>query len=797
LLLRPRPVADPDRLVELYTGERQRPYETTSYPSYVEFRERSGVFSGLAAYAMWQFTLTDSTDVEQVWGEVVSANYFDVLGVLLSPGRGFVAADELTPGGGSVVVISHGLWQRRFNGDPDLVGRTISINGQTLTIAGIAPRQFTGMFRGIASEVWVPTASLPALEPLRGHARLVHRGNRWLMLVGRLEPGTSLEQARARFDLLSLEMQTRYPEEWKSRETPTGAERELFVSVLPERDTRVHPALHGGVYAAVALLMGIVNLVLIVACVNLANMLLARAIARRREVAIRLALGAGRGRLIRQFVTESVIVALVAGLAGVVLTIWSLDLLLAWMPSLPEGIRVAVDLELDWRVLAYTFAFSILTGVLFGLAPALHSSRASVSTVLKDESGSVTTGRRTSRTRRVLIVIQVAVSVLLLIGTGLVLRSLNNVQPTRLGFSSEDILVVPVNLDESRYDRAKSQEFYRQLMERVSALSGVQAVSLVEGIPGGFIGRARRSIDVEGYSPAAGESMSIDAAFVGPNYFTTMNVPIVQGRDFDHRDRSGAPCVVIVNEVFARRFFPATASPLGRHLLRGESSEPAITQSCEIVGVIRDDRWQSLEKTVQPFFALTVLQWHQLQRMSLLVHTAGTPTALIDPVRRTVRTLEPAMPVTGVQTLHDTFSVNLYPFRVLSVVMAACGVMALLLATIGVYGTVSYVAAQRTREVGIRIALGAVSQDILRMIVGHGMLVVGLGVTVGLLVSVALTRVLTRAIFETDLLFGVSPTDPFTFIGVTILLMAVAALACYIPARRAANVDPVDALRSE
>jgi macrolide transport system ATP-binding/permease protein len=794
LLLRPRAVSKPEQLVELYTGDLQHPYETTSYPSYLDLRDRNDVFSGLAAYGISQFKLGGMNQVEQIWGETVSGNYFDVLGLQAYKGRTFASEENLVPGRNPVMVISYGLWQRKFNSDPALIGKTVRVNNQELTVIGIAPPQYTGMLRGLASEVWIPVMMMPLLEPKSGPAMVSSRGSRWLLAVGRLKPDTTLAQARARFDLLSREMQATHPEEWRSKQTESGVVRELFVTVLAESETRVHPDMQSSIYALAGLLVVIVNLVLVIACMNLASMLLTRALARRKEVAVRLALGASRWRIIRQLLTESVLLSLIAGAAGLVFAVWLLDLALAFIPALPQGIRIALDLRLDWHVPVYAIAFSTLTGVLFGLAPALHSSKADVSTVLKEDSSGFSGRYRKSRLRMSLVVAQVAFSLLLLIAAGLVLRSLEKVRPTRLGFASDNILVAPVALDEVQYDdRGKSQEFYRQLSERISSLPGVQAVSLVDGVPGGFMGRTRRSTEIEGYQAGAGEDMQIDFAIVGPRYFTNMKVPFVQGRDFDDRDRDGSPCVAIVNEPFAKRYFSGTGSPLGKHLANLASQSK---QMCEIVGVIHDDQWQSLEKAPRPFFFFA-LQQSDRRRMTLLVSSAGDPASLIPPVRRTIQGLEPNIPVTDVQTLREYFSALLYPFRLLGIVMAACGVMALLLATLGIYGVVSYSVAQREREVGIRIALGALHRDILRMVVGQGMILVGYGLAAGLLLGLALTRVLTSSLFESELLFGVSATDSLTFAGVTALLAFVALVACYVPARRATKVNLLSALRYE
>ena len=792
LLLRPRPLANPEQIVELYSGDTEQPYQTSSYPSYLDFRERNEVFSGLAAYGIRQYKLGGPNQVEQIWGEVVSGNYFDVLGVPAYRGRTFVTEEDEVPNRNPVAVISHDLWQRRFNSDPSLVGQTITLNNQTLTVVGVAPPQFTGMMRGLSCQIWVPAMIAPALEPTRGDGLVTSRGNKWLTLVGRLKPGTTIDQARARFELISKDMQVAHPEEWLNG---TGESvRPQFVSVLSEAQTRVHPQMREAAYAAAALLFVIVNLVMLIACMNLASMLLARAVVRRNEIAIRLALGASRRRIIRQLLTESVLLSSIAGAAGILLAVWLLSLLLGFMPALPEGFRLALDLQLDWRVVVYTIAVSTITGVFFGLAPALQSSKADVSTVLKDDS-TVATGRyRKSRLRMSLVVAQVAFSLLLLISAGLVLRSLEKIRPTRLGFSSDNVVVAPLTLEEPAYDRRKGHEFYRTVSERVAALPGVENVSLSEGIMGGFTGGSRRSIEIEGYKASAGESLHLDAVYAGPRYFTNMKVPFVLGRDFDERDQDGASCVAIVNEVFAQRYFGGTGQSVGKHLSRvtGQKNEK---QVCEVVGVIRDNSFQSLQKDMHPFFALAVMQ-SDFRGMYLMVNTSGDPQGLVPSVRRAILELDPKMPVTDVQTIDQNFSVVLYPFRLLAVVMGACGVMALLLATIGIYGVVAYSVAQRTREVGIRMALGAVRSDILKLVVGQGMVLVAYGLALGLLLGFALTRVLTSSMFETELLFGVSATDSLTFAGVTVLLGLVALVACYLPARRATKVDPVVALRN-
>jgi predicted permease len=793
MLLRPRPIADPDRIVELYVGDRGSPYETTSYPSYREFAERNHVFSGLAAYGIQQFTLGDANDVEQVWGEVVSANYFDVLGVHPSPGRSF-ASEEDSAAASPAIVIGHGLWQRRFNADPALLGRTVTLNGRKVTVIGIAPPRYTGMLRGMSSEVWVPAIAMPVLQPGKGERMVTSRGSRWLIMVGRLAPGTTVQTAVARFEVLTREMQANHPEEWRSEHRGPGQIRELFVTVLPERATRVHPGTGLGPYAIAALVMLIVNVVLLIACMNLAGMLLARAVVRQREIAVRLALGASRFRIVRQLLTESVLLSLIAGAFGIALAIWLLHLLIAFMPPLPEGLRLAFDIVLDWRIVGYTIAFSAFVGALFGLAPAMLSSKTEVGTVLRADSNAFAGGRRKSRVRAALVVIQVALALLLLIGGGLVLRSLGNVQPTRLGYSTDNVVVAWLTLNENRYSRERSQAFYREVTERISALPGVRSVSFVDGIPGGFMDRSRRSTEIEGYQAAAGESLEIDASIVGPHYFRNMKIPVIAGRDFDERDGEGAPCVAIVNEAFSRRYFPGAEPPMGKHLTKQEESRQK--QSCAIVGVVRDDAWQSLQERPRPFYWLALQQSYRL-RMTALVQTDQDASSQIAGVRSAVLAVDATMPVNDIQTLRSLFRTMTYPFELLATLMGASGAMALMLAAVGVFGTVAYSVAQRTRELGIRIALGAERSAVLTMVIAQGMWLVSAGLIIGLLVSFAATRLLTSAVLESELLFGVSPTDWLTFAGVTILLAVVAFTACCIPALRATRIDPTDALRCE
>jgi putative ABC transport system permease protein len=791
VLFRPRPVAEPERLVELYSSDARNPYGGSSYQDYLSFRDQGEVFSGLAAYRPGRYKLGGEDGVEPVIGEAVSGNYFDVLGVKAFSGRAFLPEEDRTPGSHPVVVIGHDLWRRRFGADPALIGKPIKINNQALTVIGIAPPEYTGMIRGLAAEVWVPVMMIPRLGPADDMSRLNNRGDNWLFIVGRLKPEATLEGARARFDLISAQLRGAYPEFWRQIGA-TGATLEKSVTILPESETRIHPGEGAAAYAFIAVVLTIINMVMLIACLNLANLLLARATARGKEMAVRLALGAARWRIVRQLLTESVELTALAAAAGVLLAMWLMNALAASLPAF-QGIRFAIDLQLDWRVLLYTSAFSFLVGLLFGLAPALQASRPDVIVNLKDGANVFAGARRQSRLRNGLIVAQVALSVVLLAGAGLVMRSARNLNPINQGYDSLNLVVAPIRLEERLYDRARSKDFYRRLAERTRALPGVREVVFAARLPAPGLDRGRSPVGIEGYQPSPGEDMALETNTIGPGYLTAMNIPIANGRDFDERDREDAPCVAVVNEALARRYF-AGGQALGKNLIKHAGQRP--DQFCEIVGVVRDDKFQSLRTEPLPWYAFALSQSHSTSA-TMLVHTEGPPENLVPKVRRAIQALDQTILVSSVLTLNDSFRPLLYFYRLFGLLVGGCGLLAIILAVIGIYGMVAYAVSRRTREIGIRMALGGDKHKILRLVIRQGMILVVYGLCAGLLLALALTQILTSSIFEIPILIGVNATDPLTFGSTALLLIVVALLACYLPARRATKVDPMVALRIE
>jgi len=776
LFLRPLPVEDPSTLVWLTmrSAESSRTLNL-SWPDFLDYRERNKVLSDMVAYGQIPVAFAVEGQPERISGQIVTGDYFTVLGVKPAAGRVFTAQEDKAPGAAPVAVVSHRLWERRFGSDPALPGRVVTINGQPFSVVGVAPKGFTGTELGRPAEIWVPfamhTQAAPPLE-----TTLASRGSSWLQVIGRLKPGVSLEQARAALGVIASQIAAEHP-----------AERKGF-TVIPQRMTGgIHPSNSGEAAPIAALLMAATTSVLLISCFNVANMLLARTAGRRREIGIRLALGATRFRLIRQLLTESMLLALMGAGAGLLLAAWIPDLLGA-LANLPEDITGAVTP--DVRVLAFTLALALLTGLLSGLAPALNAARGDVSPALKDEGFSAIGGSRRGRLQHVFVVAQVALSLVLLVSAGLFLRSLGKAARIDPGFDVSQTLSLSFDLQTQGYAEEKRAAFRRELLERVESLPGVRSATLASLVPmsGRMIGM---DVTLEATSAAAGGSGAPEGAgtamvnIVAPDYFRTLAIPLLRGRDFSSGDKQGAPGVVIVNETLAGRFFEGT-EPLGRRVSVDGPGGPWL----EIIGVAKDSRYDELTEDTRPFMYLPLMQHADVMpETSIIVSTAGDPARELGSVVREARRLDAALPLFDAGTLASLLRQRSDRQQGISGMLALFGFLALTLAAMGLYGVMAFSVSRRTHEIGIRMALGAKDRDVVALFVREGVRLSLLGIAVGSLLALGLTQALA------SMLFGVTPTDLITFMGVGALLAAVAAAASWLPARRAARLDPMLALR--
>ena len=773
LLLRPMAVARPSEIVSVFTSDFSGPrYGASSYPDYLDFR-RVDALSGLAAWAPTPVALAAGSESQRMFAEAVSANYFDVLGVRPVLGRGFVPEEDAGPH--AVVVLAHGVWQRVFAGDAGIIGRSVTLNGTPFQVIGVAPPEYVGALRGLAMDLWLPLAMQDVART--GRTGLTNRGNRGLFLTGRLEPQVDLAGAQARFDALALELHRAHPQNWTDVQ-----QRGRRITLVSEASGRVFPEVRGPVLGFMALLMTVVGLVLLIACANLANLLLARASARRREIGIRMAVGAGRWALIRQLLTESVLLSLLGGAAGALGAKWMADVLSTFRPPLP--VPVVLDLALDLRVLSFALLVSIATGVLFGLAPALTATRTDVVSALKDDGAGTGAGPQRSRLRSALVVGQVSVALLLLVGSGLFVRSLRNAHTIDPGFEPGGLAMASVDLVLGGYKEDAGRAFYVRALEEARALPGVVAATFVKDAPLG-LGGGRRRVWIEGYTSRPHEDMEVALTSVGPGYFETMHIPLRRGRTFTAGDGPGLPLAAIVNEAFVRQYWNGQEAMGRRIRMRGAEAPPI-----EIVGVVRDGKYRTLGEEARPFVYLPLLQDYDGEA-TLIARTHGSPATVAALLQRRLAEVDPRVPVFDVKTMDEHLRFTLLPARLAAAVLGLFGTVALLLAGLGLYGVMSYVVSQRRREVGIRMALGARPTDVVRLVVAQGMRLTICGVVGGLVAALVLTRLVA------GFLYGIRPTDPWTFAAVTAVLAAVALLACLLPARRAAAVDPIVALRFE
>jgi len=768
VLLRSLPFKAPAGLYTLWERNQKMGYEQNppAAANFRDWRARNRVFEQLAAFdASASFDLSGGNKPERVDGAAVSPGLFELLGVEPLLGRTFSAGEDQL-GQERVILLSYGLWQRRFNADASIVGKAIDVNGRNFTVVGVMPLHFqfpgdTGtvlnIFTAPAAQVWVPLA----LTPQQWNERSAH----YLEVIGRLKPGTTPDQAQAQMNSIEKELVREYPNDY------IGSD----VNLIP-----LHAQVVGSFRSALLILFGAVAFVLLIGCTNVANLLLARATSRRREVAVRSALGASRARLMRQLVTESITLATAGGILGVLTAFWAIRLLRI---ILPGNFPRTAEIHLDGSTLIFTAVASIATGVIFGLAPALQSSRVGITESLKQgERGA--DGFSRSRLRNALVISEVALALILLTGTGLLLRSFSRLQAVNPGFNPDHVLTMEISLPDARYPDPRKAAFFAQILDRVRSLPGVEAAGAIGHLPlGGDI--ESYAMQVEGRAPLPNEYANPDCHVAMPGYFEAMKVPLIEGRFFDRRDNLQSPHVIVINDVVARNVFPQE-NPIGRHLRMGFNGF-----SGEIVGVVRHTSHLTLDAAPVEEVYTPYLQapfWNQL---SLTVRTASEPLALAQPIQELVQSLDADQPVAKIRTMNDVADASVSAPRFRTVLLGTFGLTALLLGAIGLYGVMAYSVNQRVRELGVRMALGATQSQVVMLVLREGLQLTLAGLLIGLVGAFALTHLLST------MLYGVRPTDPATFVFVSIVLTSAASLATYIPARRAARVDPMVALRYE
>jgi len=778
ILLRPLPYPHSERLVQLDETSVKQGIASmnVSYANFLDWRARNQSFEDIACYDSGGFAMAGgvaggSTDPEQIKGAFVNQGMFEILGVAPILGRTFTA-DEDQPDHDLVVILSYGLWQRRYGGDPNILGQTLTMNNRRRVVIGVMPKGF--QFPDVA-DAWAPLALT---------AKIYTRNDHGINAMARLKPGVTLAQAQAEMTGIAANIEA---------ENPVTNEG-FGVNVIDLRANLV-----GDYKKALLILLGVVGFVLLIACVNVANLLLARATARQKEIAIRAALGANRKRIFRQLLTESLLLGLIGGALGLVLALWGMDLLLA---AIPIDIPFWMKFDLDWRVLGFTATCAVLTGLVFGTAPAIEASNPDLNETLK-EGGRSSSGSGRGRLRSLLVVAEIALSLVLLVGAGLMMRSFISLHNVNAGINPEGVLTFNISLPGDKYRKVENRiAFFSQLLDRVGSLPGVQAAGSNSGLPlaGNNWGR---SLTVEGFPVlSVGQAPMINHCVISPGYFKAMGIPILRGRDFDERDTTqdapqlavrgdvlnlGSTGVTIIDERLAREYWP-DEDPIGKRIRFGppEDNEPWHT----IVGVVGEVKHERLDASTRKTVYLPFAQM-PIGRSSLAIKTSGRPESLIAAVRAQIKELDRDLPMTRVMPMTEVVARSVWQPRLYTALFGVFAAVALILATVGIYGVMSYAVTQRTREIGLRMALGAERKDVLKLVVGQGVVLAGFGVGTGLVAAVGLTRLMS------SLLFGVTATDPITFAAVSVVLTGVALGACFVPARRAAKVDPMVALRYE
>jgi predicted permease len=766
-LLQPIPAAtDTGRLVSVMRGERSTsPSPPLSYPDLQDLRQRTRSLSGLLGYHHDWMMMNGKGEPERVYGTIATSNYFDLLGVRPILGRTFRPDEEQAPGGVPIAVISYALWQTHFAGDAGIVGKAVEINRHPFTVIGVAPLGFLGCMTGIRTDIWFPLSNDPVLEQT---TRMQYRGSAWLNVLGRLRPGVDRPEAEAELDRVMQQLVAEYPADHRGPNAIT-----LYPLWRSPFGANVY------LYATLPILLALAAAVLLLACANVATLLLVRSVGRRRELAIRLSLGASHWRIMRQLLLESLLLAIAGGLLALLLTFWSAGTFAHFIP--PSNNPIVLNGHVDGVVVLASFFMSILTGVLFGIIPAIRTSSLAPAEVLKQEAGSVSVGISKSRLSSALVVAQIAMSLVLLLCAGLFLQTLRNTERADPGFSPDHVLLASIDLGPTGYSRDASRQFQLELVRKVEALPGVQSAALADWTPLSF---NRRTMNVypEGYIPQLNESMETPRTSISPNYFSTMRIPMLSGRPFGSLDTETSQPVVIVDEVMASRYWP-DKDPLGRRLRVGD-------RWFTVVGVARNSRHENVNEAPEPMVYLPLSQFPETQTF-IHVKTTVDPQTLAPAVAATVHSLNPGLPVFDVMTLQSSIRLASIFARIGGVFVGAFGLIALALAAVGIYGVVAYTTRQRTHEIGIRIALGASQTEVLRMVIGQGLRLMAAGLAIGWAVALPLTRLLRGS------LYGVSAMDPLTLAAVSIVLALVTVAACLVPARRAIHIDPMVAVRYE
>lgn len=769
VILEPLPFSESQRLVavqgtDVHLGDMHR---TLSYPDFADFRAQNRTLESVGIFDRSTSTLTGSGEPLHIDASIVSANVFDILRAQPLLGRTFIASEDQP--GTRVAILSHHLWTSHFGASPDIVGRTIILDAKAYTVVGVMPASFQFLLTSQPPELWT-TVGAEMVGNGTDPPMTSERGAHFLSVIGRLKPGVSIDQANADANAIGASLEKQYPD----------SNGHLSLTVHPQIEAMV-----GDVRPVLMMVLGAVGFLLLIACSNAANLLLARAAGRQREMAIRASMGAGRARVLRQLLTESVLLALAGGLLGLFLAVWGTTLL-ASIPSLqiPRMAQAGIDL----RVLAFTLGVSVLTGVLFGMAPAWHASRFNLFLSLKEGGRASSDSKRASRARNILVVAQVSLAVILLVGASLLVESMVHLTRQSPGFDPNGVMVFNLDLPDARYGKPEqSILFFRELLERVRAVPGVQSASAVLPLPMGD-DIIRTSFEIEGRPVPKSEEPRVHFRIVAQDYIKTMRIPLISGRDFTPRDQRTAAQVVLINETMARRYFP-NENPIGKHIKPGVA-DTGEEKMREIVGVVGDvhhrNLWQATDaECYVPYDQVA------LGAMNIVVRAQGEPMSLLPAIREQVRAVDTELPVYKARDLRDYVEASVAQRKFTSMLVSVFAAAGLLLATVGLFGLISYSVEQRRNEIGIRVAVGAERGDIIGMVLRGGITLALAGVVVGLAGTLAISRVLKNQ------LFGVSATDPLTFIGVALVLIAVATAACYIPAWRAANADPLTALRNE